>query len=69
MAVRKAQRWTEATYDALAPASRQPRWQYQTYISSPAQPRLWHVETLTFLFTDIEGSTNLLRRLGESSYA
>ncbi|HYK29137.1 MAG TPA: adenylate/guanylate cyclase domain-containing protein [Streptosporangiaceae bacterium] len=27
------------------------------------------METLTFLFTDIEGSTNLLRRLGESSYA
>jgi predicted ATPase/class 3 adenylate cyclase len=27
------------------------------------------VETFTFLFTDIEGSTALLRRLGESSYA
>ncbi len=26
------------------------------------------VETLTFLFTDIEGSTALLRRLGESDY-
>jgi class 3 adenylate cyclase len=25
--------------------------------------------TLTFLFTDIEGSTALLRRLGEDSYA
>ena len=27
------------------------------------------VETLTFLFTDIEGSTALLRRLGEDAYA
>ena len=27
------------------------------------------VETLTFLFTDIEGSTALLQRLGESQYA
>jgi predicted ATPase/class 3 adenylate cyclase len=27
------------------------------------------VETLTFLFTDIEGSTALLRRVGEDSYA
>jgi class 3 adenylate cyclase len=27
------------------------------------------VETLTFLFTDIEGSTALLRRLGEGVYA
>jgi predicted ATPase/class 3 adenylate cyclase len=27
------------------------------------------VETLTFLFTDIEGSTTLLRRVGESVYA
>ena len=27
------------------------------------------VETLTFLFTDIEGSTTLLRRLGEGLYA
>jgi len=27
------------------------------------------VETFTFLFTDIEGSTALLRRLGEGSYA
>jgi class 3 adenylate cyclase len=27
------------------------------------------VETLTFLFTDIEGSTALLRRLGEGAYA
>ena len=27
------------------------------------------VETLTFLFTDIEGSTALLRRLGEDVYA
>jgi hypothetical protein len=27
------------------------------------------VETLTFLFTDIEGSTVLLRRLGEGVYA
>jgi predicted ATPase/class 3 adenylate cyclase len=27
------------------------------------------VETFTFLFTDIEGSTDLLRRLGESLYA
>jgi class 3 adenylate cyclase len=26
------------------------------------------VETLTFLFTDIEGSTRLLRRLGEGAY-
>ena len=26
-------------------------------------------ETLTFLFTDIEGSTALLRRLGEDAYA
>jgi len=26
------------------------------------------VETLTFLFTDIEGSTALLRRLGEGDY-
>jgi predicted ATPase/class 3 adenylate cyclase len=30
---------------------------------------LWSTETLTFLFTDIEGSTALLRRLGESTYA
>jgi class 3 adenylate cyclase len=27
------------------------------------------VETFTFLFTDIEGSTALLRRLGEGLYA
>jgi predicted ATPase/class 3 adenylate cyclase/Tfp pilus assembly protein PilF len=27
------------------------------------------VETVTFLFTDVEGSTALLRRLGESAYA
>jgi class 3 adenylate cyclase len=27
------------------------------------------VETLTFLFTDIEGSTALLGRLGEDVYA
>lgn len=27
------------------------------------------IETLTFLFTDIEGSTNLVRRLGEDVYA
>ena len=27
------------------------------------------VETLTFLFTDIEGSTVMLRRLGEEGYA
>ena len=27
------------------------------------------VETLTFLFTDIEGSTALLRRLGDDDYA
>ena len=27
------------------------------------------METFTFLFTDIEGSTDLLRRLGESLYA
>jgi class 3 adenylate cyclase len=27
------------------------------------------VETLTFLFTDIEGSTALLGRLGEDGYA
>jgi hypothetical protein len=27
------------------------------------------VETLTFLFTGIEGSTALLRRLGEDGYA
>src|SRR5271169_1854672 len=27
------------------------------------------VETLTFLFTDIEGSTALLRRLGDDGYA
>jgi class 3 adenylate cyclase len=27
------------------------------------------VETLTFLFTDIEGSTALLRRLGDAVYA
>ena len=27
------------------------------------------VETLTFLFTDMEGSTALLRRLGEDVYA
>jgi class 3 adenylate cyclase len=28
-----------------------------------------YVETLTFLFTDIEGSTALLGRLGEDDYA
>jgi class 3 adenylate cyclase len=27
------------------------------------------VETLTFLFTDIEGSTALLRRVGQDAYA
>jgi class 3 adenylate cyclase len=27
------------------------------------------VETLTFLFTDIEGSTQMLRRLGQAAYA
>jgi class 3 adenylate cyclase len=27
------------------------------------------VETFTFLFTDIEGSTVLLRRLGDARYA
>ena len=32
-------------------------------------PYALRVETLTFLFTDIEGSTALLRRLGESTYA
>jgi class 3 adenylate cyclase len=25
--------------------------------------------TVTFLFSDIEGSTNLLKRLGDASYA
>jgi predicted ATPase/class 3 adenylate cyclase len=34
-----------------------------------AEPYPVPVETLTFLFTDIEGSTALLRRLGEGVYA
>src|SRR3984957_9891743 len=36
--------------------------------SSRLVPTLGSVETLTFLFTDIEGSTALLRRLGEGDY-
>jgi class 3 adenylate cyclase len=28
-----------------------------------------HSGTVTFLFSDVEGSTDLLRRLGESAYA
>ena len=34
----------------------------------PCIPYHSHIETLTFLFTDIEGSTNLVRRLGEDVY-
>ncbi len=30
---------------------------------------LWATETLTFLFTDIEGSTEMLRRIGQAAYA
>jgi len=40
----------------------QPRWLGRAFYAVP-------VETLTFLFTDIEGSTALLRRLGEGIYA
>jgi class 3 adenylate cyclase len=32
-------------------------------------PKLFATPTLTFLFTDIEGSTSLLARLGEDAYA
>ena len=41
---------------------RQPRWLGRAFYALP-------VETLTFLFTDIEGSTALLRRLGDDVYA
>jgi predicted ATPase/class 3 adenylate cyclase len=34
-----------------------------------AGPYAWRVGTLTFLFTDIEGSTELLQRVGEGVYA
>ena len=39
--------------------------------SAAAGPHFYavYMETLTFLFTDIEGSTALLRRLGEDDYA
>jgi class 3 adenylate cyclase len=40
----------------------QPRWLGRDFYALP-------VETLTFPFTDIEGSTALLRRLGEGVYA
>ena len=35
----------------------------------PSVSYAWSVETLTFLFTDIEGSTALLRRIGQDAYA
>src|SRR5215467_13394661 len=39
-----------------------PQWLGRAFYALP-------VETLTFLFTDIEGSTALLRRLGDGVYA